>query len=205
VDPGVTVTLVKGRVGQFYIPAEQEPRSGMTLVARRDGDPMQLVSAMRAIVRQVDLDQPVFDVMTLAAVRAAGSESQELASLLLGGFAMVALLLAAIGIYGVVAYQVGQRTREFGIRMSLGAQPGAVLRLVIRRGMAITAIGIVLGLAGAYGLTRVMENLLYGVRATDPATFIGVTIILGAVTLIAGYLPARRATRVDPVLALREE
>jgi ABC-type antimicrobial peptide transport system permease subunit len=201
----MTVILLKGRVGQFYIPAEQDPRSGMTLVARGDGDPMQLVSAMRGVVRQVDLDQPVFDVMTLAAVRAAGSESQELASLLLGGFAVVALLLAAIGIYGVVAYQVVLRTREFGIRMSLGAQPGDVLRLVIRRGMALTAIGIALGLAGAFGLTRVMENLLYGIHATDPATFMGVTVILGAVTLLAGYLPARRATRVDPLVALREE
>ncbi|MDR3700504.1 MAG: ADOP family duplicated permease [Candidatus Sulfopaludibacter sp.] len=205
VDSGVVVTLVKGRVGHFYIPAEQEPRAEMTLVARTGGDPMQLVPAMREVVRRIDIDQPVFDVMTLATVRAAGSESQELASLLLGGFAAVALLLAAIGIYGVMAYNVGRRTREFGIRMSLGAQPGDVLRLVIRRGIVLTAAGLALGLAGAFGLTRLMQDLLYGIGATDPATFAAVTAVLAAVTLLAGYLPARRATRVDPVLALREE
>ncbi len=205
VDSGVAVTLLKGRIGHFYIPAGQEPRAEMTLVARTEGDPLQLVSPMREVVRRIDIDQPVFDVMTLATVRAAGSQSQELASLLLGGFAAVALLLAAIGIYGVAAYNVGRRTREFGIRMSLGAQPGDVLRLVIRRGLLLTAAGIALGLAGAVGLTRVMQDLLYGIGATDPATFAAVTTVLAAVTLLAGYLPARRATRVDPVLALREE
>jgi putative ABC transport system permease protein len=160
---------------------------------------------MREVVRRIDIDQPVFDLMTLAAVRATGSESQELASLLLGGFAAVALLLAAIGIYGVVAYNVGRRTREFGIRMSLGAQQGDVLRLVIRRGVLLTGAGLALGLAGAFGLTRVMQDLLYGIGATDPATFAAVTAVLAAVTLLAGYLPARRATQVDPVLTLREE
>ncbi len=205
VDSGVAVTLLKGRMGHFYIPAGQEPRAEMTLVARTEGDPLQLVSPMREVVRRIDIDQPVFDVMTLATVRAAGSQSQELASLLLGGFAAVALLLAAIGIYGVAAYNVGRRTREFGIRMSLGARPRDVLRLVIRRGILLTAAGIALGLAGAVGLTRIMQDLLYGIGATDPATFAAVTAVLAAVTLLAGYLPARRATRVDPVLALREE
>ncbi|SPE39258.1 conserved membrane hypothetical protein [Candidatus Sulfopaludibacter sp. SbA3] len=205
VDPSVVVTLLKGRVGQFYFPAGQDPRPQMSLVIRAQGDPLQLVSGMRGVVRHVDIDQPVFDVMTLGAVRAAGSTSQELASLLLGGFAVVALLLAAIGIYGVMAYNVGRRTREFGIRMSLGAKPGDVLRLVIRRSLVLTAIGIALGVAGALGLTRVMQNLLYGVGATDPTTFLAVTALLAAVTLFAGYLPARRATRVDPMLALREE
>jgi putative ABC transport system permease protein len=156
-------------------------------------------------VQRIDVDQPVFDVMTMSAVRAAGSTSQELISLLLGGFAGLALVLAAIGIYGVVAYNVGRRTREFGIRMSLGAQRSDVLRLVAGRSLVLAATGIAIGLAGAYALTSVMKDLLYGVAATDPITFAAVTTILAAVTLLAGYLPARRATRIDPVLALREE
>jgi putative ABC transport system permease protein len=156
-------------------------------------------------VQPIDVDQPVFDVMTMSAVRAAGSTSQELISLLLGGFAGLALVLAAIGIYGVVAYNVGRRTREFGIRMSLGAQRSDVLRLVAGRSLVLAATGIAIGLAGAYALTSVMKDLLYGVAATDPITFAAVTTILAAVTLLAGYLPARRATRIDPVLALREE
>jgi putative ABC transport system permease protein len=157
------------------------------------------------VVQRIDVDQPVFDVMTMSAVRAAGSTSQELISLLLGGFAGLALVLAAIGIYGVVAYNVGRRTREFGIRMSLGAQRSDVLRLVAGRSLVLAATGIAIGLAGAYALTSVMKDLLYGVAATDPITFAAVTTILAAVTLLAGYLPARRATRIDPVLALREE
>ena len=205
VDSGVADTVLRGRVGHFYLPAWQEPHPDMALVARTDGDPLTLISGIREAVQRIDVDQPVFDVMTMSAARAAGSTSQELISLLLGGFAVLALVLAAIGIYGVVAYNVGRRTREFGIRMSLGAQRSDVLRLVAGRGLVLTATGIAIGLAGAYALTSVMKDLLYGVGATDPITFAAVTAILAAVTLLAGYLPARRATRIDPVLALRDE
>jgi putative ABC transport system permease protein len=205
VDAGVADTVFKGRVGHFYLSAWQEPQPVMALVTRTDGDPLTLVSGIREVVQRIDVDQPVFDVMTMSAVRAAGSTSQELISLLLGGFAALALVLAAIGIYGVVAYNVGRRTREFGIRMSLGAQRSDVLRLVAGHGLVLAATGIAIGLAGAFALTSVMKDLLYGVAATDPITFAAVTVILAAVTLLAGYLPARRATRIDPVLALRQE
>jgi len=128
-----------------------------------------------------------------------------LTSFLLGGFAIVALLLAAVGIYGVMAYSVGRRTREFGIRMSLGAQRTDVIGLVARGGLWLTAAGIVFGLLGALGLTRLLDSFLYGVKATDPATFGVAAVVLGSVALIAGYIPARRATRVDPVIALKDE
>ncbi len=205
VDPGLIGLILKGKTGQFYVPMAQDPRPQMALVIRASGDPMRLANAVRGIVRGLDVDEPVFDVMSMASVRARSSQMHELISILLCGFAGVALLLAVIGIYGVMAYNVSRRTREFGIRISLGARPSDVLRLAVRRGMALAFAGIGLGLAGAWGLTRLLSDLLYGVSTVDPATFIVVTVLLAAVTLLAGYLPARRATRVDPVLALREE
>jgi putative ABC transport system permease protein len=153
----------------------------------------------------VDIDQPVFKADTLDNTRATGRASQRLATSLLGSFAIVALLLAAIGIYGVIAYSVGQRTREFGIRTSLGAKRMDVLRLVVRQGLVLAGIGIIAGLAGAFALTRLLSSLLYGVNATDPLTFIGVTGLLAMVAATASFLPAWRATRVDPVIALRCE
>jgi putative ABC transport system permease protein len=205
VDPGIFVTMLKGHVGQLYFPAGQKPKPAMALVVRTVGDPAVVGAAIRDVVRHLDVDQPVFDVMSMDAVRAAGSASQQLTSLLLSGFAMVALLLAGIGIYGVMSYNVGQRTREFGIRMSLGAAPGDVLAMVARGGARLAAIGIGIGLAGAFALTRLLDGMLYGVKANDPATFAGVTVLLAAVALGAAFVPARRATRVDPVLAMREE
>ena len=205
VDPGIFVAMIKGRVGQLYFPAGQKPKPAMALVVRTVGDPGLVGAAIRDVIRKLDVDQPVFDVMSMDAVRAAGSASQQLASLLLGGFAMVALLLAGIGIYGVMSYNVGRRTREFGIRMSLGAAPGDVLSMVARGGARMAAAGIAIGLAGSFALTRLLDGMLYGVKATDPATFAGVTVLLTAVALGAGFVPARRATRVDPVLAMREE
>jgi len=203
VDQGILVKLLKGQVGQVYLPATQAPMPAMTLVLRTAVDPTTLIPAMRSLVRSVDIDQPVFQVATMDATRATGRASQQLATSLLGSFAAVALLLAAIGIYGVIAYSVGQRTREFGIRMSLGARRLDVLRLVVRQGLLLAAIGIAVGLAGAFALTRLLSSLLYGVNATDPVTFAGVTGLLAAVAVAASFLPAWRATRVDPVIALR--
>jgi putative ABC transport system permease protein len=177
----------------------------MTVVLRTAMDPVSLIPAVRSLVRSIDIDQPVFQEGSLEATRAAGRASQQLATSLLASFAAVALLLAAIGIYGVIAYSVGQRTREFGIRMSLGARRLDVLRLVVRQGLLLAAAGIGVGLAGAFALTRLLSSLLYGVNATDPLTFAGVTGLLATVAVSASFLPAWRATRVDPVIALRCE
>jgi putative ABC transport system permease protein len=205
VDQGVLLRLLKGRVGQVYVPFAQDPEPAMTLVLRMDGDPVQMIPAVRNVVRNVDIDQPVFRVQTMEATLAVGRAPQQLATWLLGGFAVLALLLAAIGLYGLMAYNVGQRTREFGIRMSLGARQQDVLKLVVRQGLILTSTGMLLGLAGAFALTRLMSSLLYGVRATDPLTFAGVTGLLATVALLASYIPARRATKVDPLIALRCE
>jgi putative ABC transport system permease protein len=175
----------------------------MTLVLKTAQDPATLIPVMRSLVRSVDIDQPVFKAETMDATRAAGRASQQLATSLLGSFAGVALLLAAIGIYGVIAYSVGQRTREFGIRLSLGAKRLDVLRLVVRQGLVLAGAGIAVGLAGAFALTRLLSSLPYAVNATDPLTFTGVTALLAAVAVAASFLPAWRATRVDPVIALR--
>jgi predicted permease len=201
----VLVKLLKGQIGQVYLPLQQQPRSFMNLVIRTDGDPKALIGPMRKLVREIDIDQPIFRVATMEEALAAGRKTQQLAACLLGGLALAALLLAAIGLYGVTAYSVGQRTREFGLRLSLGAQPHEILGLVMRQGIRLAAVGLALGLAGALALTRALESLLYGIGASDPGTFVMVACLLGGVALAASYFPACRATQVDPVVALRSE
>ena len=188
----------------FFLPHAQDSWNGMVLVARTTVDPASTASALRQEVWAIDKDQPVFDLKTMEQVRSLSVALYSFSSVMLAVFAGVALILAAVGIYGVMAFAVTQRTQEIGIRMALGARGVDVLRLVLRNGMALALIGIGLGLAGAWGLTRFLAKLLVGVTATDFLTFSIVTFTLLFAALLACYLPARRATKVDPVVALRQ-
>ncbi len=195
---------VEGRE-QIYFPHAQFPISTMFVTVRTGGDPVVAQAAVRNQVAALDPSLPLFNVATMEERLAESVAQPRFNVLLLGIFAAVALVLAAVGIYGVMSYSVGQRTHEIGIRMALGAQPGDILRLVVGRGMVLALIGVAVGLAGSFALTRFLESLLFGVSATDPATFAGVALLLAAVALLACYLPTRRATRVDPLVALRYE
>jgi putative ABC transport system permease protein len=189
----------------IYIPYTQEPMPWQTLVVRTKNDPMSLAALIRHEVAALDPEQPVARVATLDELMEASTAQPRFRTFLLGGFAGIALLLSAIGIYGVMAYTVSRRTREIGIRMALGARPGDMLRLIFGESMTLTLLGVLLGLAGAFAVTRVMNSLLFGVTSTDPFTFTAVTLLLCGVALLASYLPARRAMRVNPIVALRHE
>jgi putative ABC transport system permease protein len=177
----------------------------MTLVVRTSGDPESLSQPAVREIQALDKDQPVADVRTMESWVADSTARARFGTLLLGAFAVAALVLASVGIYGVISYSVTQRGNEIGVRMALGAQARDVLRMVVGQGMRLVVFGVVLGLVGALALTRVMSGLLYGVAATDPATFAANALLLAAVSLVACYIPARRATRVDPLTALRHE
>jgi len=177
----------------------------MALVLRSTVDPLSLAPALRNAVHEVDPALPVYQVMTMDERLSNSVAARRFNLLLLGVFAALALLLAAVGVYGVIAYVVTQRTREVGIRMALGAQRSDVVRLFIKQGMALVLFGVGLGLLGAFALTRVMTSLLFGVSANDPLTFAGVALLLSAIAMLACYLPARRAARTDPLVALRHE
>jgi putative ABC transport system permease protein len=164
-----------------------------------------MAAPIRQQVWAIDKDQPVFDVYTMREVRSISLALYSFSSVMLSIFAAIALLLAAIGIYGVMSYAVTQRTQEIGIRMALGARVIDVLKLVVRNGMSLALIGVAVGLAGAYGLTRLLASLLVGVTPTDAITFSTVTLALLLIALLACYIPARRATKVDPMVALRYE
>jgi putative ABC transport system permease protein len=176
----------------------------MGLVIRTAGDPAAFATTLRHEVQALDKDQPIYNVRTMDDVVANSLGTRRVSMQLFTVFGSAALLLAAIGIYGVMAYSVTQRTQEIGIRMALGAQKSDILRLVVRQGMTLTLIGVIAGVAGAFVLTRMIANLLFGVSASDPATFTAIALLLIFVSLIACYLPAWRAARLNPTVALAE-
>lgn len=192
---------------QMYVPYAQDANWGSLTMAIRttSNDPASLAPAARQELRSLDKSLPVYNVKTLEEVLGASVAPQRISMLLFSTFAIVALLLSMIGIYGVTAYYVTQRTHEIGIRMALGAQLRDVMKLVLRRGLLLSVIGIGVGVAGALALTRLISSLLFGVKPIDIVTFAAVSIGLIAVALIACYIPARRATKVDPLVALRYE
>ncbi|MEY2502489.1 MAG: hypothetical protein QOI07_2823 [Verrucomicrobiota bacterium] len=198
-----TASLTGEGGAQIYVPHAQDSQwNFMGLVIRTAGDPATFATILRREVQALDRDQPIYNVRTMDDVVANSLGTRRVSMQLFAVFACAALLLAALGIYGVMAYSVTQRTQEIGIRMALGAQKSDVLALVIRQGMTLTLIGVVAGLAGAFVLTRVIANLLFSVAATDPATFLSISVLLAAVSFFACYLPARRAARLDPIKAL---
>jgi len=186
-----------------YVSFAQSPLPFAMLAVRTEGEPLRLTSVVREQVRALDKDQGVSEIRSMDDLVEEQVGQRRLLVILLGSFAAVALLLALIGIYGVIAYSVAQRTREMGIRRALGAQQSDILRLVVAQGLRLALAGVAVGIAGAYGLTRLMESLLFHVTATDPKTFAGVALLFLFVALAASYFPARRATRIDPMAALR--
>ncbi len=190
---------------QVYLPLAQESATSIALVARTDGNAAALSTAIETAIHEIDPNLPVYDVRTLDEVIGRGVGQQRLTMVFLLGFAALALVMAAVGVFGVTAYAVSQRTHELGVRMALGADRATVLRLVMREELAMCIVGIAVGVAGALALTSVLQTLLYGVAPRDPATLAFVSMVLLGVTSLAGYLPARRATRIDPVTALRVE
>ena len=190
-------------IPQLYVPHPQDAQwNFMALVIRTAGNPAAFASAVRREVQALDRDQPVYNVRTMEEVLATSLGTRRVAVQLFTVFAAAALLLSALGIYGVMAYSVTQRTQEIGIRMALGAQTGDVLGMIVRQGMKLALVGIAVGLAAALGVTRLIANLLFGVEATDPMTFAAISLLLAVVALLACYLPARRAAKLDPMNAL---
>ncbi len=190
---------------EMYTPISQTPLPFANLVVKTALDPQTVAAAVQSQAAALDQDLPVHSAKPMEAFLSASISRPKFNTLLLTIFAAIALVLAGVGIYGVMAYSVAQRTHEMGIRMALGARRADVLRLVVGQGMTLAVVGVGLGLAAAYGLTRLMESLLFGVTATDPLTFIGVSLVLATVSLLANLIPARRATKVDPMVALRYE
>jgi len=195
---------------ELYVPYRQPLFDSWTvrpmyLVVRTATDPLGVAAAVRREVNRLDSDQPISDVRTMDDRIGRSLTGRRFNMILFALFASLALTLAGIGIYGIVAYSVSERTHEIGVRLALGAQRRDVLAMIVGRGMVMTAIGTAVGLVSGLAVTRVMSSLLFGVSATDPATFALITAVLAAVALVACYIPARRATRVDPMRALRIE
>jgi putative ABC transport system permease protein len=188
-----------------YAQLTQPWKRWMSVVVRSDGDPATIANMVKGQIWTVDKELPVTKVRTMTEVMASSVASQRFMMLLLGIFAAVALALASVGIYGLMSYSITERTHEIGIRMALGAQGRDVLKMVVGQGLKLIMSGVALGLVGAFALTRIMSSLLFGVSAVDPLTFLAVSVVLAVVALLACYIPARRATKVDPMVALRYE
>jgi putative ABC transport system permease protein len=188
-----------------YWPQPELVYSSMTLVIRTQGDPGSLTPAARSVIRNIDPEQPIGEVSTMDGLLAKSIARSRFSAILLTAFSLVALVIAAVGIYGVMSYSVQQRTHEIGLRMALGAQQSDVLRMIVTQGIVLGLVGVTLGLIASFGLTRLIVSLLFEVPATDSGTFAAVAGGLFLVTLIACYIPAHRATKVDPLVALRYE
>jgi ABC-type antimicrobial peptide transport system permease subunit len=191
-------------VGAYYFPSDQRPFNGMTFAIKSAGEPHGLASAVRGAINGIDRELPVFDTQTMGERTDKSLVSRRSPVLLSLGFGVVALMLSAIGIYGVLAYLVTQRTKEIGIRIALGSSARAIFELVLREGVALIAGGFALGALGAFALRRSLESELFGVSATDPIVLATVTVVLALVALTACALPARRATKINPIVALGE-
>jgi putative ABC transport system permease protein len=189
----------------MYLPFLQASEPYMTVLVRTAGNPTFWASAVGNQVASVDKNQPPHDLMTLEDLRAKSLTPRRVNMLLVGAFAALGLILASAGIYGVVSYSVSQRTHEIGVRMALGAERGDVLKAMVWQGLRSVLIGTAIGVAASLAVTRFLQTLLYGVKPTDPATFFAVGLLLTGVALLACYIPARRATKVDPMVALRYE
>ena len=189
----------------LYGPYAQNAFRSMTLVIRGTLPAQAMVAAAASAIHQLDPDQPVADARPMDNVVDGAVSGARFNTVLLAIFAQIAFVLAAVGVYGVVAYDVSQRTGEIGIRLALGAMPGDVLRLILAQAAALAGLGIAAGLAAAWALTRLMATMLYGVEPTDTFTFVAIPLLLGAVVLVAGYLPSRRAMALQPAIALRHE
>jgi putative ABC transport system permease protein len=190
---------------EVYVPHTQAPSPFMVLVVRTQGDPAGLIPAIRGEVAALDPQQAMFAFQTMEDLLATAGSRRRFQTSLLAAFAALALLLAAIGVYGVMAYTVAQRTREIGLRLALGAQPRDVVAMMLRKGLLMTMTGMAFGLAGAVGLSRLLTNLLFGVSALDAPTFAAVGALLMLVAAVAAYIPSRGAARIDPLAALRED
>jgi putative ABC transport system permease protein len=194
---------------EMYLPYEQITHNPWfiprDLAIRTTGETSNLVGSVRQIIREVDPDQPVSNVATMSEVLGEEAAQRRMGMIMLAGFAALALLLASLGIYGVLSYFVTQHTNEIGVRLALGATPRNILFLVLRKGMALTFLGVAIGLTASFALTRLMTSLLFGVKAADPLTYVAVPVLLCVVALLACAIPARRATKVDPMVALRYE
>jgi putative ABC transport system permease protein len=189
----------------IYASFEQMPNKAMALVVRANSDTQATVKAVKQAVWSVDRGQPVFQIRSMEEYLSLANTAPRISTALLAVFAGISMVLAALGIHGVVSYGVAQRTREFGLRMALGSTPGQLKALVVRNGMKTTLLGLVVGMAGAAALSSAMQSLLYGVAGLDGVVMAGVAALLFTVALIANYLPARRATRIDPMAALHQE
>jgi putative ABC transport system permease protein len=189
----------------FYVPMEQQPRSGMRLAVRTEGEPEAVTAAVRSQVLRADRDLPVFNARSMRRILSERIIGLKYAAVVMGILGVIALVLSAVGIYGLMAYSVTRRTHEIGIRVALGATAPDVLRLTVGHALRLTSYGVAIGLVLAYGAGRLMESNLFGVVRLEAATFAAFAVVLGSVSLLAGYVPARRALAVDPVTALRAE